>query len=58
MHEIISVADMSLSTGGISLCLSMCVSYGISLCLYEIRINLFGLFPFSKVPMTHNLQSF
>ena len=27
----------------------MCVSYGISLCLYEIRIYLFGLFTFAKL---------
>ena len=28
----------------------MCVSYGISLCLCEIRIYLFGLFTFAKLP--------
>ena len=28
----------------------MCVSYGISLCLCEIRIFLFGLFTFAKLP--------
>ena len=28
----------------------MCVSYGISLCVCEIRIYLFGLFTFAKIP--------
>ena len=28
----------------------MCVSYGISLCLCEIRIYLYGLFTFAKIP--------
>ena len=32
----------------------MCVSYGISLCLYEIRIYLFGLFTFAKLPDNSN----
>ena len=41
---------ISLSTSEISLCLSFCVSYGISLCLCEIRIYLFGLFTFAKIP--------
>ena len=30
--------------------MSMCVSYGISLCLCKISINLFGLFTFAKIP--------
>ena len=30
--------------------MSMCVSYGISLCLRQIRIYLFGLFTFAKIP--------
>ena len=35
---------------GINLCLSMCISYGISLCLCVIRIYLFCLFTFAKIP--------
>ena len=41
---------ISLTSGGISLCLPMCASYGISLCLCEIRIYLFGWFTFAKIP--------
>ena len=47
---------ISLSTGEISLSLSLCVSYGISLYLCEIRIYLFGLFTFAKIP-DYNHQS-
>ena len=32
----------------------MCVSYGISLCLYEIRIYLYDLFTFAKLPDNSN----
>ena len=32
----------------------MCVSYGISLCLFEIRIFLFLMFEFAKLPDNSN----
>ena len=32
----------------------MCVSYGMILCLCEIRIYLFGLFTFAKIPDNSN----
>ena len=59
-HKLISLLThigISLSTGGISLCWSMCVSYGISLCLCEITIYLFSLFTFAKIA-DNNIRRF